>query len=225
MKNFTHALIGLVALSFLSATTHSLRADDSGSDPNSDANYDRLDGVGKSGKTVQVIEWEDNLEIHVYPPGSLKGLALKIDHPSNGKKVMVIGYRFADNPKQQLIRRAILGISLQEGFKTYKDPTETEFDKIIISNNGLSGQVVGFRLDPAPTQLYPDGSPANKTDVAKATSIGGRSPASVGSSGGTSDGTSAPVTGHKRHQQSVDGGSASAPSGNDGDGGITPFFK
>jgi hypothetical protein len=221
VKNLTRSLIGLIALSLISATTHSLRADDSASDPNSDANYDRLDGVGKSGKTVQVIEWEDNLEIHVYPPGSLKGLALKIDHPSNGKKVMVIGYRFADNPKEQLIRRAILGISLQEGFKTYKDPTETEFDKIIISNNGLSGQVVGFRLDPAPTQLYPDGSPANKTDVAKATSAGGRSPASVGSS----DGTSTAVTGHKRHQKSVDGGSASAPSGNDGDGGITPFFK
>jgi hypothetical protein len=199
-----------------------LRADDSAADPNSDGNYDRLDGVGKSGKTVQVIEWEDNLEIHVYPPGSLKGLALKIDHPSKDKKVMVIGYRFADNPKEQLIRRAILGISLREGFKTFKDPTETEFDKIIISNNGLSGQVVGFALDPAPTQLYPDGHPANNpTDVAKATSAGGRSPASVGSS----DGSSATVTGHKKHRQSVDGGSASAPSGNDGDGGITPFFK
>jgi hypothetical protein len=219
VKNFTRSLIGLIAISLISATTHSLRADDSASDPNSDANYDRLDGVGKSGKTVQVIEWEDNLEIHVYPPGSLKGLALKIDHPSNGKKVMVIGYRFADNPKEQLIRRAILGITLQEGFKTYKDPTETEFDKIIISNNGLSGQVVGFRLDPAPTQLYPDGHPAlaNQTDVAKTVSAGGRSPASVGTSG--------TVTGRKKHQQSVDGGSASAPSGDDGDGGITPFFK
>jgi hypothetical protein len=222
VKNFTRSLVGLIALSLISATTHSLRADDSAADPNSDGNYDRLDGVGKSGKTVQVIEWEDNLEIHVYPPGSLKGLALKIDHPSKDKKVMVIGYRFADNPKEQLIRRAILGISLREGFKTFKDPTETDFDKIIISNNGLSGQVVGFALDPAPTQLYPDGHPANNpTDVAKATSAGGRSPASVGSS----DGSSATVTGHKKHRQSVDGGSASAPSGNDGDGGITPFFK
>jgi hypothetical protein len=202
VKNLTRALVALLALSFASAATISVRADDaSGADPNSDANYDRLDGVGKSGKTVQVIEWEDNLEIHVYPPGSLKGLALKIDHPGKDKKVMVIGYRFADNPKEQLIRRAILGISLQEGFKTFKDPTETEFDKIIISNNGLSGQVVSFALDPAPKQLYPDGHPAlaNKTDVAKTVSAGGRSPASV---------TTTPK----------------APDVDDA-GGIKPFFK
>jgi hypothetical protein len=215
-KNLIPSLVALVALSLTSVNATSVRADDaSAGDPNSDANYDRLDGVGKSGKTVQVIEWEDNLEIHVYPPGSLKGLALKIDHPSKDKKVMVIGYRFSDNPKEQLIRRAILGISLTEGFKTYKDPTETEFDKIIISNNGLSGQVVGFALDPAPKQLYPDGHPAltNQTDVAKTATPGGRSPASVGTSG------------QKTHSKSVDGGTASAPPDTDGNGGIRPFFK
>ena len=122
--------------------------------------YDRLDGMGKSHKKVHVIEWEGNLEIHVYPKGSLAGLALKLDKPSQDKMVMVIGYRFADNPKSQLIRRAILGIPIRSGFKAFKDPSEMDFDKIIISNNGLSNQVVAFQLDPEPTQLYPEGHPA-----------------------------------------------------------------
>jgi hypothetical protein len=208
-KNLNRSLTVFFSLSLLLVSVSSIKADDAG-DPNSDANYDRLDGVGKSGKTVQVIEWEDNLEIHVYPPGSLKGLALKIDHPSKDKKVMVIGYRFADNPKEQLIRRAILGISLTEGFKTFKDPTETEFDKIIISNNGLSGQVVGFALDPAPKQLYPDGHPAlaNQTDVAKNVSAGGRSPASVGT----------------KTKKTKAADTSVAPDVDD-EGGIRPFFK
>ncbi len=122
--------------------------------------YDRLDGMGKSHKKVNVIEWEGNLEIHVYPKGSLAGLSLKLDKPSKEKMVMVIGYRFSDNPKTQLIRRAILGIPFQPGFKAFKDPSEMDFDKIIISNNGLSNQVIAFQLDPEPTQLYPDGHPA-----------------------------------------------------------------
>ncbi len=126
----------------------------------SEANYDRLDGMGKSRKKVDVIEWEGNLEIHVYPKGSLAGLSLKLDKPSKEKLVMVIGYRFSDNPKTQLIRRAILGIPIQPGFKAFKDPSEADFDKIIISNNGLSNQVVAFQLDPEPSQLYPDGHPA-----------------------------------------------------------------
>jgi hypothetical protein len=203
VKNFIRSAgfalsFSFAAFAIATATPHLARAANSGGAPSDsnvdpDADYDRLDGSGKSGKTVQVIEWEDNLEVHVYPPGSLKGLALKIDRPSKGKKVMVLGYRFADAPKQQLIRRAILGISLTDGFKVYKDPTETEFDKIIISNNGLSGQVVGFALDPTPTQLYPDGYPAGG-NVANAnppgqdgqsqgqqapSRFGGRSPASV----------------------------------------------
>src|SRR6478672_2141360 len=71
-----------------------------------DDDYDRLDGVGRSGKKVNVIEWEGNLEVHVYPGGSLKGLALKLDKRNKDKPVMVIGYRFNDNPGVQLIRRA-----------------------------------------------------------------------------------------------------------------------
>lgn len=149
------AMMTLLAL----AVPHSgFAGDSSGADP--DADYDRLDGMGHSGEKVQVIEWEGNLEVHVYPAGSLKGLALKLDKRDKSKPVMVIGYRFVNDPKTQLIRRAILGITLADGFKTFKDPSESEFDKIIISNNTLSDSVVAFRLDPPPSQLYPDGSPA-----------------------------------------------------------------
>jgi hypothetical protein len=128
-------------------------------DKNED-DYDRLDGHSKSGKKVNVIEWEGNLEIHVYPAGSLKGLALKLDDRNKKKPVMVIGYRFKDNPGEQLIRRAILGIEMPAKFNTYRDPREHEFDKIIISGNGLSGGVVAYNLEPEPTQLYPEGHPA-----------------------------------------------------------------
>ena len=122
--------------------------------------FDRLDGRGTSGKRVDVIEWEGNLEIHVYPKGSLAGLALKIDEPSKDKKVMVIGYRFNERPKDQLIRRAILGVKLREGFKVYNDPSGDEYDKVIITNNTLSGSLTAFKLDPEPKQLYPEGHPA-----------------------------------------------------------------
>lgn len=123
-----------------------------------DADYDRLDYMGESGKKVDVIEWEGNLEIHVYPAGSLRGLGLKMDR-KNGKKVMVISYRFDTTPKP-LIRRALVSIDLTENFKVFKDPTEREFDKIVISNNGLAKPLVAFKTDPEPTQLYPDGHPA-----------------------------------------------------------------
>ena len=53
-----------------------------------DSNYDRLDGVGASGATVNVIEWEGNLEIHVAPPGALHGLSLKLDTRNKSKPVM-----------------------------------------------------------------------------------------------------------------------------------------
>ena len=118
--------------------------------------FDRLDGHGPSGKRVDVIEWAENLEIHVYPKGSLAGLALKLDKKNADKPVMVIGYRFNNHPKEQLIRRAILGITLYENFKIYQDPTEEEFDKIIISNNSLAGELVAYRPDPEPTKLYPE---------------------------------------------------------------------
>ncbi len=121
--------------------------------------FDRLDGRGPSGVKVDVIEWEGNLEIHVYPAGALQGLAMKLDQRNKNKPVMVIGYRFSNAPKSQLIRRAILGIPLREGFKAYRDPSAgSEYDKIIISNHQLSS-LASFKLDPEPTQLYPDGHP------------------------------------------------------------------
>jgi hypothetical protein len=136
-------------------------ASTSGATREEEEEYDRLDGMGASGKKVQVIEWEGNLEVHVYPGGSLKGLALKLDKRNKSKPVMVIGYRFNDNPTKQLIRRAILGIDLHPGFKMYRDPSSgSEYDKVIISNNGLSGQLTSFGAEPEPTQLYPDGHPA-----------------------------------------------------------------
>ena len=128
------------------------------SDP--DPDYDRLDGKGLSGKKVDVVEWEGNLEINVYPAGSLKGLALKIDKRKEDKPVMVIGYRFDNDPSKQLIRRAILGIELKEPLKVYKDPDAKDYDKIVISNNGLATPLTAYRLDPEPRQLYPDGHPA-----------------------------------------------------------------
>lgn len=125
-----------------------------------DDDYDRLDGKGKSGKKVDVVEWEGNLEIHVYPKGSLLGLALKLDESQKGKKVMVIGYRFNNAPNEHLIRRALVSIPFYPGFKAFKDPSADDYDKVIISNNGLSGQVVAFQLDPEPKVLYPEGHPA-----------------------------------------------------------------
>jgi hypothetical protein len=146
------ALIGLL---LVTSVSHA------GAPVDPDADYDRMDGTGLSGKKVNVIEWEGNLEIHVYPGGSLKGLALKLDKKNKDRPVMVIGYRFDSDPKTTLIRRAILGIDLREGFKAYRDPSSGgEYDKIIISNNGLSGAVTAYRLDAEPTQLYPDGHPA-----------------------------------------------------------------
>lgn len=125
-----------------------------------DEEFDRLDGHGPSGKKVNVIEWEGNLEIHVYPGGSLAGLSMKVDR-SQKSPVMVIGYRFRDRPEKTLIRRAVLGIPMADSFQTYRDPSISDYDKIIVSSNGLSGQVVAYRLDPAPKQLYPDGHPMN----------------------------------------------------------------
>lgn len=130
--------------------------------------YDRLDGMGASGKKVNVIEWEGNLEIHVYPAGSLKGLALTIDHKTKDKPVMVIGYRFNDNPGKQLIRRAIIdGLTLTDSFHTYRDTSAGEYDKIVITNNNLDKVLTAYKLEPKPTQLYPDGHPALVAQAAK----------------------------------------------------------
>ena len=139
------------------------RAENS-SDP--DADYDRLDGTGRSGKKVDVIEWEGNLEIHVYPAGSLKTLAMKLDKRNKSKPVMVIGYRFDGDPSKQLIRRAILGIDLQEGFKSYRDNSANGYDKIVITNGAPAGSMVPYRLEAEPTSLYPEGYPVSAIPTA-----------------------------------------------------------
>jgi hypothetical protein len=220
MRSYRSVLSRTLSISLALAFAFSIgaehRAYSSGAvDP--DADYDRMDGTGKSGETVQIIEWEGNLEVHVYPPGSLKGLAATLDMRNKAKPVMVLGYRFVNNPKQQFIRRAILGITMTNGFKAYKDPTEGEFDKIIISNNGLSGQVALFKLDPTPTSLYPEGYPGG-TAVAKSNpgngGNGNRAPASY--NGGGNNGN-ANVGGNS----GGDGYSGNGGNGNSGNGGYS----
>lgn len=163
MKKSILAILAL--LSVLASPAHARQAQGD-SDPNTD--FDRLDGTGESRKKVDVIEWEGNLEVHVYPKGSLKGLALKLDNRDD-KSVLVIGYRFDNQPKKQLIRRAILGIDLKPGFRAFRDPSAIDYDKIVISNNGLSNQVAHYKLDPEPKQLYPDGHPENRVEHASIT--------------------------------------------------------
>lgn len=127
--------------------------------------FDRLDGKGPSKKRVDVIEWEGNLEIHVYPKGSESGLSAKIDDRTEGKKVMVIGYRF-NGQKDRLIRRAILGIPFTKQVKGFIDPTEKEFDKFAISNHTLAAPWKEYKLEASPAQWYPDGDERNEIDPA-----------------------------------------------------------
>ncbi|MCC7441416.1 MAG: hypothetical protein IT285_07275 [Bdellovibrionales bacterium] len=125
-----------------------------------DDDFDRMDGTGPSGMRVDVVEWQGNLEIHVYPKGGLAGLALKLDEANQDKPVMVIGYRFSNAPKKQIVRRAILGVPFREGFRAYRDPAPKEYDKIVITNGPASPKYAQFKLDAAPAQLYPEGHPA-----------------------------------------------------------------
>ena len=148
---FRFVLIGLALVTGV-ITSYTVFADES------TEIYDRLDGKGPSGKKVDVIEWEGNLEVHAYPRTSLKGLSAKLDDRTEGKKVMVIGYRFAGKP---LIRRAILGIPFTSKLKAYMDPTEPEFDKLALTNGTLTAPWVPYKLEPAPAQWYPDGDERN----------------------------------------------------------------
>jgi hypothetical protein len=142
---FVLALVGVVS-SYGSGTQ----------DPDKD--FDRLDGTGLSRKKVDVIEWEGNLELHIYPKKSLAGLGLKIDRENKNRPVMVISYRFHKSPAP-LIRRAVLSIPLSDTFKVYEDSTEPDFDKVVISNHtlatGAGSQLAVYRLDPPPSKLYP----------------------------------------------------------------------
>lgn len=127
--------------------------------------FDRLDGKGPSGKRVDVIEWEGNLEIHVYPKGSLQGLGAKLDDREKGKKVMVISYRLGKKDRP-LVRRAILGVPFQRSLKGFIDSSEKEYDKLALSNQNLTGNWKPYRLDPPPSQWYPDGDERNEEEPA-----------------------------------------------------------
>lgn len=126
--------------------------------------FDRLDGHGPSAKKVDVIEWEGNLEIHVYPRGSLRSLGMKVDRESKTTKnaVMVIEYGFNGVP-YTLIRRAVLSIPMPDAFHAFRDETADDYDKIIVSGNLISG-AKAYALAPPPSQLYPDYHPALAQD-------------------------------------------------------------
>ncbi len=145
--------IGLIVLALLSGAfaSYTVFADEI---------YDRLDGKGPSGKRVDVIEWDGNLEVHVYPKGGAKGLSAKLDDRDQGKNVMVLGYRFSAKDKP-LVRRAILGVPFNKNVKGFVDPTEKDFDKLAISNQDLPAPWKPYKLDPSPKQWYPDGDERN----------------------------------------------------------------
>jgi len=159
--------------------------------------FDRLDGTGPSKKRVDAIEWDGNLELHVYPKGSTASIGAKLDDRESGKKVMVVGYRF-NGSKEPLVRRAILGVPFTKAIKGYIDPTEKEFDKIALTNGDMQKPWVPYKLAPAPTQWGPDGSKYDDTsspeqmtemksndqqDYNHYTGQSSRAPASVGNSG------------------------------------------
>ena len=125
----------------------------------SKGDFDRLDGTGKSRKRVDVIEWEGNLEIHVYPKGSLAGLAAKLES-HRGKKVMILGYRFKEDPRVQRVRRNVVSIPFPEQFHVYQDPVTDDYDKVVLTPHELGRPLFAFNLDPEPSQKFPSGHPA-----------------------------------------------------------------
>ena len=74
---------------------------------------------------------------------------------------MVIGYRFDTNPRELLVRRNILSIPLEPGFKVFRDPrTGKAYDKFIITHAPPASPLIAYSLEPGPSQLYPEGHPA-----------------------------------------------------------------
>ncbi len=126
--------------------------------------FDRLDGTGPSKKRVDVVEWNGNLEIHVYPKGSLKGIGAKLDDRESGKKVMVIAYHL-NGSSEPLVRRAILGVPFTGNFKAFVDTSEKDFDKIGLSNKDLTKPWTPYKMQPPPKQWGPDGSKYDETST------------------------------------------------------------
>lgn len=200
------AVLQLVLCTTLGLFPSSFAAAASAKDMEPKDSFDRLDGTGSTGKKVDVIEWGTNLEIHVYPKGSLRGLGLKIDRTNKKKPVMVIAYRF-NSVTYTVTRRAILSIDLTDSFKTYEEPGTDDYDKIIISNNTLTANVKPFPLDATPTQLYPDHHEM-LADKEESKGAAGKSPTSTAAAAGepakTYSKTRAPSNGIQFQQSQVD---------------------
>jgi hypothetical protein len=124
-------------------------------------NFDRLDGFGPSRAKVDVIEWEDNLEVHAEPMGKLLGLGAKIDDRTPGKKILVIGFRMQGEPSV-FVRRADLAIPLHSGFKLFKNPSAKGYEKWAFSNQELKAPWVAVKMDKAPGDWYPEGHEGNQ---------------------------------------------------------------
>lgn len=190
--------------------------------------FDRLDGHGATLKKVDVIEWEGNLEIHVYPKGSLKSLGMKLDKESKTtkNKVMVIEYAF-NGVAYTLIRRAMLSISMPDAFHAFRDETAVDYDKIIVSGNQIAG-AKPYALATAPTQLYPDFHPAlAEGDGAEPAKAYQRKSASEGPrQTGASDAPGIQFRKAEEVEQDAQGTTrkrAQDPSSIDADGGIRNF--
>jgi hypothetical protein len=123
--------------------------------------FDRFDGTGKSKAKIDVIEWEQNIEIHSDGYGKVLGLGAKLDDRDSNKKVLVIGFRL-NGSSGTFVRRATLGIPFTKNIKGFKDPTAKGYEKFAITNHDLGKPWVPYKLDPAPTKWYPDGHPGNE---------------------------------------------------------------
>jgi hypothetical protein len=121
--------------------------------------FDGLDGKGPSGVRVDLIAWDGNLEIHVYPKGKIAGLGFVIDNKSK-EKALVISYRFKNTSNDEpIIRRSLLE-NITEGFNVFVDNRlqDKEMDKFILTNKDLTkekGKYVLFKKDAPPAELYP----------------------------------------------------------------------
>lgn len=116
--------------------------------------YDRLDGRGSSQGKVDIVEWENNLEVQISPSHALLALGAKLDPSTRNRKVLVLEYKFANGIK--LVRRAILGIELKTPLEA---KTKYRGEQRIITFIGKLGSSNDrgetYALAAEPRQLYP----------------------------------------------------------------------